>query len=223
MKTITFLSVFSTCALVGFCVMNGRAQHQPASPAAQTEKKPAGSAPAAPVTPTQSTVGPTTPATSQLAQTAQSAQPAQLAQPATPKKLDRAALEAELSRSLENVVLEGTWQMVRGGADATLSPPRPDKYTIESANKADGDWWVFKARIQFDEHDVTLPVRVRVVWAEDTPIVTVDDTPFPGIGTYSARVMFYRGYYTGTWFGTGYGGIMSGRIVKASENANGGK
>lgn len=131
------------------------------------------------------------------------------------KKLDRAELEKQLEASLENVTLDGIYQMVVG--DGPLSEPKPDKYMIESAHKTADDWWVFKARILYEHHDVTLPVRVRIVWAEDTPVVTVDDVAIPGIGTYSARVMFYRGYYSGTWFGKGYGGIMSGRIIKTLE------
>lgn len=131
------------------------------------------------------------------------------------KRLDRAELEKQLESSLESVTLDGVFQMVVG--DGPLSEPKPDKYMIESAHKAEGDWWVFKARILYDRHDVTLPIRVRIVWAEDTPVVTVDDVAIPGIGTYSARVMFYRGYYSGTWFGKGYGGIMSGRIIKTAE------
>lgn len=151
----------------------------------------------------------TRPATTQPA-------PRQSATSQPSKKLDRAELEKQLEASLENVTLDGIYQMVVG--DSPLSEPKPDKYMIESAHKAEGDWWVFKARILYEHHDLTLPVRVRIVWAEDTPVVTVDDVAIPGIGIYSARVMFYRGYYSGTWFGKGYGGIMSGRIIKSPES-----
>lgn len=152
-------------------------------------------------------------ANSQAATSQPAASQPAASQPA--KKSDRADLEKQLESALDNVSLDGIYQMVVG--DGPLSEPKPDKYLIESAHKVDGDWWVFKARILYDHHDVTLPVRVRIVWAEDTPVVTVDDVAIPGIGTYSARVMFYRGYYSGTWFGKGYGGIMSGRILKAPE------
>ncbi len=30
--------------------------------------------------------------------------------------------------------------------------------------------------------------------------------------------MFYRELYTGTWFGPGYGGFLSGRIVRADSD-----
>lgn len=128
------------------------------------------------------------------------------------KQLDRAVLEKQFEESLTNVTLDGVFQMARG--DQPFSDPKPDKYMIESVHKAETDWWVFKARIDFGDNDAVLPIRVRVTWAEDTPIITVDETAIPGIGTYSARVMVYRDYYAGTWFGSGYGGVMTGRVVK---------
>jgi hypothetical protein len=57
------------------------------------------------------------------------------------------------------------------------------------------------------------------VWAEDTAIITLDKMALPGLGTYSARVMVYRGFYAGTWFGTNYGGVLSGQIVKEEKKA----
>lgn len=128
------------------------------------------------------------------------------------KKLDRAELEKRFEEAMTNVTLDGIYQTARDGQP--FSDPKADKYLIESIHKAEADWWVFKARIDFGGNDAVLPIRVRVTWAEDTPVITVDETTFPGIGTYSARVMVYRDYYAGTWFGTGYGGVMSGKIVK---------
>jgi hypothetical protein len=129
----------------------------------------------------------------------------------------RADLERQLERDLSGVTLRGYFQMT--GAEglkgqAELSEPRREKYTILAANRADGDWWLLRARIEYGEHDVELPVRLRVVWAEETPIITMDQVFFPGLGTYSARVMIFRGFYAGTWFGDGYGGVLSGQIVR---------
>lgn len=138
-----------------------------------------------------------------------------------PGKADRAALEKQFEESLRNVVFTGSWQM--SGDDKKLGAPRTDRYSIESAHKADGDWWVIKARIQYEDHDVTLPVRVRVVWAEDAPVITLDELNLPGLGVYSARVMVFRGYYAGTWFAPGHGGVMSGQILAAGEGEEGDK
>jgi hypothetical protein len=159
------------------------------------------------------------------ATSAQSRQPHQKEKPAEPKQrsaLTRAELEKRFAESLSGVVFEGAWRMTGAGGlkrAAPLGKPKPERYSIESANKLDGDWWLIRARLEFAETDLTLPVRVRVVWAEDTPIITIDDVSFPGVGTYSARVMIYRGLYCGTWFGTNYGGVMSGRIIKADSES----
>lgn len=131
-------------------------------------------------------------------------------------------LEKRFAESLTNVVLEGTWQMTGQGGltgNAPLTEPRPERYTITKATKTYEDYWVIQARIQYGDKDVTFPVPVRVVWAEDTPIITVNDLPVPGIGTYSARVMFFAGFYSGTWFSTAknYGGVLSGRITPAAK------
>ena len=123
----------------------------------------------------------------------------------------------QLAQKLTNSTLVGMWQMTRQLADGTqsdLTPPKPEKYVITKATKLLGDRWVIAARITFGDKDVTLPVPVRIVWAEDTPIITLNELDLPGIGTYSARVMIFGDYYAGTWFGDGYGGVLSGKIVR---------
>lgn len=135
-------------------------------------------------------------------------------------KSDRAALERRFRESLSNVVFQGTWQMTREtGPDGktVLTDPQPDRYAISRVTKIAGDRWLVMARMQHGDTDVTLPIPVRVVWAGDTPIITLDDIAMPGVGTYTARVMVYRDFYSGAWFGDGYGGILSGRILKAAD------
>ncbi len=125
--------------------------------------------------------------------------------------------ERQFQQMLENSMLKGTWQMTGEAGlagKAPLTAAREDKYTIDKVSKASEDYWIINARVQYAEKDVTIPVTVRVVWAEDTPIITLDKMALPGLGTYSARVMIYRNFYCGTWFGTNYGGVMSGQIVK---------
>lgn len=146
--------------------------------------------------------------------------PLQSAPASAPARPTRAELEKRLEAQLNGVTLKGTSQIT--GEDglkgkAPLSPPQPEQYIILSAHKADGDWWLLRARIQYGEHDLELPLRLKVTWADDTPIITVDEMTFPGMGTYSARVMIYRNFYCGTWFGDCYGGVLSGQIVKLAE------
>jgi hypothetical protein len=134
----------------------------------------------------------------------------------------RAELESQFATMLTGVTLRGSWQMTRSADDdglRRLSEPLPESYTIISAVKAREDWWTITARIQFADKDLTLPVTVRVVWAEDTPIITLDEITLPVLGTYSARVLIYRGFYSGTWFGGDHGGVLSGQIMSAAASA----
>ena len=128
---------------------------------------------------------------------------------------EQARLEQVFIKAMTNIVLEGTWQMT--GKDGKLTETRDDRYDIISVSKGFADHWVISARMQFGGNDMIVPFPVRVVWAGDTPIITIDDFAVPGMGTYSARVMIYRDYYCGLWFGKGYSGIMSGRIVPAGD------
>ena len=146
------------------------------------------------------------------------------APPATPPAkpvFDRATLEKQFAESLDGAVLQGVWQMTtEGGLKGTgkLSEPREESYQIAKAAKLNDDQWVIQARIQFADKDVNIPVPVRVVWAEDTAIITLSDLSMPLLGTYSARVMVHNGFYSGVWYSNpqNYGGVMSGRIVKAA-------
>lgn len=133
---------------------------------------------------------------------------------------DHASLEARFKKVLEGAVLKGTWQVTNAvglAGKAPLSEPRPDRYTISGARKLTGDHWVITARIEYGEKDVKVPVPVRVVWAGDTPIITLDKISIPLIGAYSARVMIYDHFYCGAWFGKEYGGILSGQIIRQED------
>lgn len=150
-------------------------------------------------------------------------------EPKSSTAANREQLEKQFIEMLTDVVLEGSWQVAHGdelGGKAPLSEPHTDRYTIDAVRKVGDDQWIVGARVEYMEKDVTLPVPVRVIWAGDTPIITLDSMNLPGLGRYSARVMFHRGYYSGVWHGDNYGGVMSGRIIKrdkteteADENA----
>jgi hypothetical protein len=95
--------------------------------------------------------------------------------------------------------------------------PREEKYTLGKVSKLTGDYWLFSARIQYGEHDVTLPLSLRVVWAGDTPVITLDKAPIPGFGTFTCRVMIFGDQYAGTWDGGDHGGHLFGKIVRADK------
>jgi len=140
----------------------------------------------------------------------------------SPKSGRRAELEKQFQERLTEATLEGIWQMTgKSGlaAEEPLSEPLPDRYEIASVAKILDDFWVINARIQYGDRDVTVPITVRVVWVEDTPVITLDDLSIPLIGTYSARVIIHRNFYSGTWLSNenNYGGILAGRIRKSGD------
>lgn len=140
------------------------------------------------------------------------------------KVFDRITLERDFKEALTGATLQGIWQVTTEGGlkgNAPLSEPKSESYDIISAAKMTDDRWVIMARIRFGEKDVTLPVPLRVVWAEDTAVITLDDLSLPMLGTYSARVMIHHGFYSGVWYCNpkNYGGVLTGRIVKKTADA----
>src|SRR5262245_9788309 len=118
------------------------------------------------------------------------------------------APEKEFQDSMTGVVLEG--QSTRD-ASPGLSE---DRYTIEKIVKTGGDQWTFYTRVEAKGQTMTVPLPLQVKWAGDTPVITLTDQALPGMGTYTARVVVYRGQYAGTWSGRNGGGKVFGRIVK---------
>jgi hypothetical protein len=64
---------------------------------------------------------------------------------------------------------------------------------------------------------VTVPLELTVKWAGDTPVITLDELEIPGLGRFTARVLFHGRSYAGIWSGPGHGGQMYGRVVRAGE------
>jgi hypothetical protein len=129
----------------------------------------------------------------------------------SPDKPSQAELERAFAERMSNATLVGHFtDRTRGGNKL----PREEKYTLGKVAKLTGDYWLFSARIQYGEHDVTLPLSLRVVWAGDTPVITLDKAPIPGFGTFTCRVMIFGDEYAGTWDGANHGGHLFGKIVR---------
>jgi len=128
-------------------------------------------------------------------------------------KLDQAALEKEFAETMSGATLIGSFT-VTGQTDKKLTEER---YTISRCKKIKDDLWQFETRIQYGGHDVTLPLALQVKWAGDTPVITLTDLAVPGLGTFTSRVLVFRGEYAGTWNGGDHGGHLFGRIVKKGE------
>ncbi len=121
------------------------------------------------------------------------------------------ALEQEFAERMANSVLVGRF-VIAGSED---SVPRPERYEIEGVTKVGEDQWRFTARIQYGDTNITLPIVVTMLWAGDTPMVSLTDLTVPTLGTFTARVIFYRDRYAGTWQHDEVGGHLFGVIEKA--------
>lgn len=122
---------------------------------------------------------------------------------------DQTELERRFEELLSGATLEG-----RFSVDGREELSR-DTYAISKVSKVSGDTWLFQARVQYGSHDVTVPIPLTVKWAGDTPMITLTDLAIPGLGTYTARVLFHGNRYAGTWSGKTAGGEMFGKIVRS--------
>lgn len=119
---------------------------------------------------------------------------------------DVAAREKLFQESLNGATLIGHFTV---GDQPGL---KEDRYVIEGLTKLGGSTWLFRARVENSKFAIPMPLTVE--WAGDTPMVTLTDFGIPGLGTFTARVLFYGGQYAGTWSGGKAGGLLFGRIVK---------
>ena len=125
------------------------------------------------------------------------------------------ARERAFAERMQNVVLSGNFTIEGRERRDGL----PERYEIASVNKLDGDRWRFDVRLVYGNVDAELPVVVPIVWAGDTPMVSITDFAIPGLGEeFGARVVFYDNRYAGTWDHGEYGGMMYGTISPAGGN-----
>ena len=118
-------------------------------------------------------------------------------------------LEREFTERMRNVVLVGHFTIEGRERRDGL----PERYEISEVTKLEGDRWRFDVRLTYGSVDATLPVVVPMVWAGDTPMVSITDFAIPGLGEeFGARVVFHDERYAGTWDHGEYGGLMYGTI-----------
>jgi len=132
---------------------------------------------------------------------------------AADKVPDQAELDKWFAETMSGATLVGHFT----AGDRGAREPKEERYTIAKVTKQQGDKWLFQARIQFGGRDVTIPMLIPVKWAGDTAVISVTDMGFPGLGTYTARVLIYRDQYAGTWSGKDHGGHLWGRIERAAD------
>jgi hypothetical protein len=134
-----------------------------------------------------------------------------------PAAQSKEQLEKKFAEMLSGATLKGYYTTGRDNN----GPPKEDKYSIESVTKLSGDLFLFRVKIQYAGQNTVVPLPLRVLWAGDTPVITLDKLSIPGFGTFTARVMFFDGQYLGTWDGDNHGGMMYGTYSKeASKDAS---
>ena len=132
--------------------------------------------------------------------------------------------ERAFAERMQNVDLVGHFTIgnITGleEVDGVSRDKNPERYEIASVAKleGEGDRWRFDVRVVYMTVDVTVPVVVPLVWAGDTPMVSITDFDLPGLGEqFGARVLFYDERYAGTWDHGPYGGLMYGVIEPAGS------
>jgi hypothetical protein len=131
------------------------------------------------------------------------------------------AREAVLQQKLTGVKFIGYHTELPGDdADSKTPPPlKPEEYSISKVDRLKDDFWLFHSRIRYGDHDVTVPLALKVKWAGDTPVITVDQVLVPGLGTFSARVVIHGDQYAGVWSAQDHGGQLLGRIARQPVDA----
>ncbi|MEZ6048897.1 MAG: hypothetical protein R3C11_25620 [Planctomycetaceae bacterium] len=133
---------------------------------------------------------------------------------AEPTADEIATREAAFSEMLSNSALVGHFS-VDGQPTAD---PKVERYEIESVTKFKGDLWTITARVKYGKTDLKIPMTLRVVWADDAPMISMTNVSLP-LGTFTARVFFYESRYAGTWQHGDVGGHMWGSIEKQNPRA----
>lgn len=122
---------------------------------------------------------------------------------------------AEFEKLLTGVKMVGSFTI----KDKEGRAPQVEEYEIAECKRVGKtDTFSVKARIKYGDKDYDWPpIAVEVKWAGDTPMITLTDRSFFGVGPFSARVLFHDEMYAGTWAHGKVGGHMYGRLIKADE------
>jgi hypothetical protein len=92
-------------------------------------------------------------------------------------------------------------------------PAQDDSYDVSELTRGEGDTWVFRYTMSYGGgNKLTVPIPVTVLWAGDTPVLTMTDQAVEGLGVFSVRVVVYDDRYAGTWQSPMAGGHMWGRV-----------
>lgn len=118
--------------------------------------------------------------------------------------------ERAFAERLTNASLVGRFT-VDGRADRLAAP---DRYDISSVEKLAEGRWRFNVGMRHSGVDVTLPIVMPVEWVGDVPAIAVSNYAIPGLGTFSAHIVFEGNRYGGMWSNPKVGGHMFGVIER---------
>lgn len=94
---------------------------------------------------------------------------------------------------------------------------KDETYTISKCEKLpEQDAYRLTAKIKYGETDGEFPMDLKIQFAGNTPVITLDQVWIPGLGTFSSRVLIHQGRYSGTWDHDAVGGHLFGRIEPAN-------
>lgn len=137
-----------------------------------------------------------------------------IALPAAAEEPTQTALEEQFAKEMSGATLVGFYTTKGKEAEAGL---KEDRYLLSEVKKQENGKWLFA--YQTSEKGIRIPLTLDVKWAGDTPVITLTDMKVPGVGTFSARVLFYRGDYAGTWSASDHGGHLFGRVEPPADAA----
>ena len=143
------------------------------------------------------------------------------AKPAAPAEEHLTEPTAEQVAALEKLMYRATmvghFTVTGGAGEEAGGKLTAERYELGEVKRLDSGDWLIQSRIRYGDHDVTIPLTLPIRWAGDTPVICVDDMLIPGLGTFTARVMIYRGHYAGFWTGKDHGGHLFGVIEPAKK------
>lgn len=122
----------------------------------------------------------------------------------------REQAEKEFEELLSGASLVGSFTTDNDKSD---KPLKPDRYKLGQVRKMPNkeDTYLFS----YEFKGTPIPLLLTVKWAGTTPVIVLDELTIPGMGTFSARVMFHGDRYAGTWQHGPVGGLMFGKVEKA--------
>lgn len=137
---------------------------------------------------------------------------------AAPAKAADAPPIADFEKYLSGAVLTGVFTI----DGRPLNKLEEERYEIQSAKKLDGDdnLWEISTRIKYGDKDLVVPVPIQIEWVGRTPVMVLDSITIPGLGTFSARVVFHDRKYAGTWKHDNVGGHLFGRVEPGNAKAD---